>query len=340
MKFGISTLLFITIYACNPSADNGLRLKLNPKKNKFSWGDSISFVVDNKKNKSLEDLRYYLDDQPIDARHLFSNERLGNHQLRVEGQVDGKPFQLKKTISLLADEAPKLYTYKILNTFPHDKAAYTQGLEFFGESLYESTGLKGQSSLRKVKYTSGEVEVLKPLANEYFGEGITLLNNQIYQLTWLSNIGFIYDLERMEMSGKFNYGASKQGWGLCNDGAKIYKSDGTNRIYILDSSDLSEVDYIEVMTHKNALAKINELEWHDGKIYANTYQFQKEVAVIIDPTSGKVEGVIDFSGLKEQVEQHEKLDVLNGIAYHAGRKSFFVTGKNWSLMFEVEIFEK
>lgn len=340
MKVVIYTFLFITIYACNPSSDNGLRLRLNPKETKFRWGDSLKIELKNNQNKSLTNLKYRLNDQPIDPLYIFKDERLGNHKISIQGEADGKAFRLTKNISLLADSPPKLYTYKILNTFPHDIKAYTQGLEFFADDLYESTGLKGQSSLRKVNFQNGEVETLKPLADEYFGEGLTLMNDQIFQLTWLSNFGFVYDRENMEVTRKFDYGASKQGWGLCNDGEFLYKSDGSNRIYTLDSDNLREIDYIEVMTHKSALTKINELEWVNGKIYANTYQFEKEVGVIIDPKSGKVEGVIDFSGLKDQVDQHPKLDVLNGIAYHPKRNSFFVTGKNWSTLFEVQIFEK
>ena len=340
MKIGIYSLLFVTFLACNPSTDNGIRLLVDHPKKSFQWGDTLRFSLQNKKGLTLDQLSYRLDGQTIENKHVFQKERLGKHQLTISGTADGKAFRVQKSITLLSDEPPKLYTYKILNTYPHDKAAYTQGLEFLGDELYESTGLKGKSSLRKVNFKTGTVETLKPLADEYFGEGLTLLNDKIYQLTWLSKLGFIYDQKSMEVERKFTYGSSKQGWGLCNDGQKLYKSDGSNRIYILDSTNLKEIDYIEVMTHKSTLNKLNELEWHNGKIYANTYQFQKEVAVIIDPKTGKVDGVIDFSGLKDQVEQHDKLDVLNGIAYHPQRNSFFVTGKNWSLMFEVAILEK
>ena len=132
---------------------------------------------------------------------------------------------------------------------------------------------------------------------------------------------------------------SSEGWGLCNDGKNFYKSDGTNKIWILDSNKLSEIDYIEVMTNNKAINKINELEWVNGKIYANTYQFDKEVVLIINPSSGMVEGVIDFSGLKEKVEQIDSLNVLNGIAYNKKTKTFFITGKNWNTLFEVKIFK-
>ena len=130
------------------------------------------------------------------------------------------------------------------------------------------------------------------------------------------------------MQKSFPYQESKEGWGLCNDGEKLYKSDGTQNIWILDPQDFSETDRIQVMTHKTALKNLNELEWVDGKIYANTYQFQKDVVIIINPENGAVEGVIDFTGLKEKVRKHPQLNVLNGVAYHKKRQTFFVTGKN------------
>ena len=142
------------------------------------------------------------------------------------------------------------------------------------------------------------------------------------------------------MEKSFAYQESKEGWGLCNDGKKLYKSDGSHQIWILDAENQKEIGKIQVMTDKNALKKINELEWVNGKIYANTYQFKKEVGIIINPKKGAVEGVIDFSGLKSKVEQLSNIDVLNGIAYHPSRKTFFVTGKNWSKLFEVRISPK
>ena len=174
----------------------------------------------------------------------------------------------------------------------------------------------------------------------YFGEGLTFINNKLIQLTWREGIGFQYNPITLEVERSFSYDKSKEGWGLCSDGEKIYKSDGTNLLWILDSKTQKEIENIQVMTNKSTLNKINELEYVNGKIFANTYQFDKEVAVIINPESGMVEGVIDFSGLKDRVNQHSKLDVLNGIAYNKKRGTFFVTGKNWSKLFELKIYQK
>jgi glutaminyl-peptide cyclotransferase len=152
--------------------------------------------------------------------------------------------------------------------------------------------------------------------------------------------GLVYDKETLKMQKSFPFSASKEGWGLCNNGTSLFKSDGTNRIWELDAKTYKEKGSIQVMTHKTSLKNLNELEWVEGKIYANTYQFKKDVVVIIDPLSGIVEGVVDFSGLKEKVKQHSQLNVFNGIAYHPTRKTFFVTGKNWDTLFELKIIPK
>ena len=144
----------------------------------------------------------------------------------------------------------------------------------------------------------------------------------------------------MDLKSSFQYKESSEGWGLCNDGEFLYKSDGTNKIWKLDPNSYQEISYIEVYTNKSKLNKLNELEWVNGDIYANTYQFNKDVVVIINPVNGSVKGVVDFSGLKNKVNQHPNLNVLNGIAFSKKRNSFFITGKNWNKIFEVLIFEK
>ena len=256
-----------------------------------------------------------------------------------ETENDTLNFQISELdIKHWSAEKPNLYTYEILNTYPHDMSAYTQGLEFHEDTLYESTGQRGESSLRKVNYKTGEVIEQVDLDQFYFGEGLTILEDKIYQLTWQSQEGLIYDLDSMEMLEKFAYSESKEGWGLCNDGKQLYKSDGTDKIWILNPNTLEEESYIQPTTNKSILNQVNELEWVEGKIYANTYQ--KDGVVIINPQTGAVEGVVDFRGLRDKVKQHSGLDVLNGIAYHKASKRLFVTGKNWDKLFEVEILEK
>ena len=339
MKFFLNIIISILILNCSSNAEPKIQILTGLKGNKGSFEKVLNLVV----KTSLEDFdtSYYLNNRQIEKTHKFlETDPLGEYNIRVELKKGDKIFKKNIIYTLLSHKPPKLYKYEIVNIYPHDIEAYTQGLEFDGEDLYESTGLNGKSTLRKVNYKTGEIIENKKLDNAFFGEGITLINDKIIQLTWKSLKGFVYRKTNLEMIKSFPYFDSKEGWGLCNDGNKLYKSDGSENIWILNPNDFKEESRIQVVTNKSALRKINELEWVSGKIYANTYQFQKDVVVIINPVTGSVDGVIDFSGLKEKVKQHTKLNVLNGIAYHKKRKTFFVTGKNWNKMFEIKILSK
>src|SRR5699024_8979147 len=217
---------------------------------------------------------------------------LGQHSLTALIFYEGDTILISKDVVLYAQQKPKVYTYTIKNTYPHDPKAFTQGLEFYEDTLYEGTGMYGVSELRKVDLKTGAVLKRKKLDREYFGEGITILNDKIYQLTWREGMGFIYDVHTFALKDSFAYKKSKEGWGLCNDGKLLYKSDGTDKIWILDPDTLEEKYYINPVTNTALASKVNELEWVDGKIYANTWQ--KDGVLIIDPVTGIVEGVIDF----------------------------------------------
>ena len=197
--------------------------------------------------------------------------------------------------------------------------------------------LNGKSSLRKVDLNNGKILKVLNLNYEYFAEGLTILNDKIFQLTWRNKIGFVYDLDFNKI-GSFDYNKSIEGWGLTNDGEYIYKSDGTSKIWRLNPDTLEEIDFIDVMTDKSRIRNINELEYFNGKIYANTYQQNRDVIIIINPKDGAVESVIDFSGIRNRVSKTPETDVMNGIAELNGR--LFVTGKNWNKLFEVKIYSK
>ena len=339
MKVFISLLAAFLVLSCGITKDPIIKIKTGQKANKAKAGSQLQLSV----KSSLENfkVKYFLNDQPINSNHQFSDtDPLGEYQIKAVLTQKDKSFERTTIFTLLASKAPKLFTYEVINTYPHDITAYTQGLEFDGDLLYESTGLNGKSSLRKVDYKNGEILKNKPLDKSFFGEGLTILENRIIQLTWKSQKGFVYDKTSLNIEKSFPYQESKEGWGLCNDGNKLYKSDGSERIWQINSNNFIEENSIQVMTNKLAIKNLNELEWVDGKIFANTYQFQKDVVVIINPENGAVEGVIDFSGLKEKTNQHPQLNVFNGIAYHKKRKTFFVTGKNWDKLFEVKIIEK
>ena len=335
----LAFFLLILFSGCSSIAPGHFSLSTNNSKNKLIIGDTLFFSLTNNKNHSLKDLRFSLNGSAVNKNFAIL-ESLGNHRLVANFTVGDKPFSIREQFTVFADKSPEIYTYKLLNSYPHDKNAYTQGLEFYQGELYESTGQYGLSSIRKTEFTSGKIIQKLPLDASYFGEGLTFINDEAVQLTWKENIGFIYDPTNFKLLRSFNYDKSKEGWGLCNDGTLIYKTDGTEKLWKLDPNTFQENGYVDIVTHNKLISKVNELEYANGLIYANTYQFNKEVVLIIKPATGQVVGVVDFSGLKEQVTQHPQLDVFNGIAYHPKRNSFFVTGKYWDKLFEVEIVKK
>ena len=338
VKILIFTFLF-TIISCETKVKPGYSLKITKSSDFLKNGEEINLFINNPKKHKLEKIQFKINDSLIDSTYTLNN-KLGKNQVQVSFSVDNKNFTLTKEIIIFSSLKPKLYSYEIINEFDHDISSYTQGLEFDNEfNLYESTGQYGYSSLIKIDFENDTILNKLFLDKSYFGEGLTILGDNIFQLTWKQKIGFIYNKNNFELIKSFDYNKSIEGWGLCNDGTYIYKSDGTEKIWILDPDTLNELSFISIVTDKMIISKINELEWHNGKIYANTYQFNKEVGIIIDPKSGSVEGVIDFKGLKQRVKQHNKLDVQNGIAFHKERKTFFVTGKNWNKLFEIKIFE-
>ncbi|WP_040555824.1 glutaminyl-peptide cyclotransferase [Psychroflexus gondwanensis] len=337
--------LAIVFMSCDEDLSKDFKITLEKDAKSFTDSDLLKGSIKALKDHEVSSVEIKFQDKIIlnsTSLEAFSVDlsefKLGNHDLKVNLKVNGEKVELSKSIKLLSSISPKLYTYEIVNTYPHDILAYTQGLEFHADTLYESTGQRGESSLRKVDYETGEVLNKVELDQFYFGEGLTILNNKIYQLTWQSQEGLVYDLQTMELLNKFAYTNSKEGWGLCNNGEKLFKSDGTDKIWMLNSETLEEEGYIQPTTNKTILNQLNELEWVEDKIYANTYQ--KDGVVIINPDDGGVEGVIDFRGLRDKVKQHSRLDVLNGIAYHKSSKRLFVTGKNWDKLFEVKIIKK
>ena len=332
--------LSIIIISCGSNSanlKNDFLIVTNAEKGNISIDETLKISLENKKNHKFDSITYTLDGNKIKETSELKNSKLGKQVIEATIFLNNEKVITTTAITILNNQTPKVYTYNILNEYPHDITSYTQGIEFFNDTLYESTGQYKESKLRKVDYKTGNILKNINLANEYFGEGLTILNNKIYQLTWQSGTGLIYDVNTFEKQSSFKYGNSKEGWGLCNFNNVIYKSDGTENIWLLDPETLIEEDYIQVYTNKGKIVGINEMEWINGKIYANRYQ--KDGVAIINPKNGGVFGVIDFSPLKKLVTQHDGLDVLNGIAYNPKTKTIFVTGKRWDKIFEVEIIE-
>jgi glutamine cyclotransferase len=229
-----------------------------------------------------------------------------------------------------------LYSYEVINTWHHDPEAFIQGLQFYNGELYESTGLKGRSSLRRVELTTGKVLQKIDVGNEYFAEGMTILDGKIYQLTYQTHIGFIYDLKTFAKIGSWQY--QGEGWGLTTDGKELIMTNGSNKIMFLDPSSLAITRTIEVIDEGMPVENLNELEFIKGEIYANIWQTDR--AIRIDPASGKINGWLDLSGLLMPMERTEKVDVLNGIAYDEKGDRLFVTGKLWPKLFEIKLIKK
>jgi len=237
-----------------------------------------------------------------------------------------------------ADQPPPAniiyYKYDVVNEFPHDTGAFTQGLTMVDNVLYEGTGLRGASSIRRVDLETGKVLQMAKLPDSYFGEGIAAHNGRLLQLTWKSQTGFIYDIDTFERTGEFNY--LGEGWGLTHDGKRFIMSDGTARLRFLDMETLESVGQLYVRYGNEPVYYLNELEYIEGSIYANIWK-QDRIAVI-DPASGYVTAWIDLAGLLTK-EELRGADVLNGIAWNMQEKRLFVTGKKWPKLFEINLVE-
>lgn len=227
-------------------------------------------------------------------------------------------------------------TFTVVREFPHDATAFTQGLQFVEGEWIEGTGLNGQSSLRRVDVETGAVEQQVPLAPEYFGEGVTVLGDRIYQLTWQSRVGFVYERATFQQLATFAY--ATEGWGLTNDGTRLILSDGSAKLYFLETQNLTVTGEVTVQDGETPITQLNELEYINGFVYANIWR--SEQIAKIDPQTGQVAAWLDLAGLRPAETQANFEAVLNGIAYDAATDRLFITGKLWPKIFEVELREK
>lgn len=327
---------FLTLFVS--ACGNKYKLELQAPKT-IQVNKALSLKVVDKNRNPIDSVQFFLNGKRVVPENLtIANEKLGKQAITANVFYDGKTKLLTNTIYFLAANPPVIYNYEVINEYPHDATAFTQGLEIHNEFFYESTGNYGKSSLRKVKMQTGEILQRVNLDKKYFAEGITILNNKIYQLTWKEEIGFVYDLETMKVIDTFRYGQSREGWGLTHNDKFLIKSDGTESIWFLDTGNLKEVTKIEAYTDKRKAEKLNELEFIKGKIYANIWQ--QNAILIIDPVTGAIEGIANLKGLQDKVGQQGDDNVLNGIAYDQAADRLFVTGKNWKKVYEIKLTEK
>ncbi|WP_340111948.1 glutaminyl-peptide cyclotransferase [Maribellus mangrovi] len=344
--------LFVIFFSCSSKSTKRPRkpvssIRIEPSKNQFVFGEKISadvktklkdgeiksidLLYENKTLKSTKELEFAVNDIELN--------KLGNSKLVVNAEkTDGLKNSRSKIITVVSDIKPQEMSYQVINNFPHLKTSYTQGLEYYNGYLYEGTGEEGHSKLMKIDLQSGKPEQSIDLDDKYFGEGITILKNKIYQLTYRAKKGFVYDLKSFAVIDSFQFN-SAQGWGLTNDGTNLIMSDGTHVLTWLDPSDFSVIKKIQVADDNNLMANLNELEFVDGIIYANIYT--TNLIVKIDAATGKVLEEIDLTGIINLYHRDgDRIDYLNGIAYDKQNDRMFVTGKLYPRLFEVKFVEK
>jgi glutaminyl-peptide cyclotransferase len=312
-------------------------------KDQYTTKESILFGLKNLENKKIDSVVYYMDNKNIGSKkgiETFSislkDEKFGDHSLKAIVYFEGVNQEISSKIEVISYVEPKLLKYTVVNIFPHDTATFTEGLEFYNGILYESSGLYKKSKLLKTDYKTGKILDFIKLDDKYFGEGITILKDKIYQLTWQEKTGFIYDAKTFKLEKTFKYDGDQEGWGMTNDGTYIYHNDSTESIWRMNPDTQKMIDKIKVYSSDAKVIKLNELEWIDGKIYSNIWQ--KDAIVVINSSNGAVEGILNFADLRAKYKIPVD-DVLNGIAYNSKTKTIFVTGKNWNKMFEIKVSE-
>jgi glutamine cyclotransferase len=298
--------------------------------NKNSLPDSVAIYFDGKYVKSVKSEPW---EYSIPSSFTVTT---GRKSLKVSSYKGGKTKNtITRFILIYSDQAPKKYGYKVIHAYPHDKHAFTQGLFYDAGVLYEGTGQETGSTLRETELETGKVIRQHDLDNSLFGEGITLYNDRIFQVTWTTKVGFVYNKSDFKLINKIYY--STEGWGLTTMKDKIVMSDGTNILYFFEPDMFTVVSKIEVYDNEKKVDKLNELEYIDGEIWANIWMTDQIAR--IDPISGKVLGYINFKDLLPKSERTADTDVLNGIAYDSSSKRIFVTGKFWPKLYEIKLTE-
>lgn len=271
------------------------------------------------------------------ALRLPPTGKVGDIRLNISATLSsGKTQSYSVTSKVFADKAPDEYTYRVISTYPHQTDAYTQGLLVHNDQLYESNGERGSSDLRVIDITSGSIKTQINIEDRYFGEGLALWRDKLFQLTWTANTCIIYDVASLEEVGQFSY--PTEGWGITTMGDELVMSDGTDHLYFRDPETFELVRQGQVRDDQRPIFKLNELEYIDGSIYANIYPTDE--IVIINPQTFAVEGRINMDGILDRSNHSGRLDVLNGIAYDRVSGKLYVTGKLWPKLFEIELVKK
>jgi len=346
VKFLVVLTLALFVQACKNNSPVYLSFQSPDQGQAVKIGDVVDLKLDLPQAISLKSIAYLVDGKvmatkqngdvfKLATKDLTLGYRLISAVVAYDDQID----TVNLNIVLKSDIKPRELAYEVIKTFPHDTSAYTQGLNYEDGKLLESTGEYGFSILRWVELNSGKTLQQVKLDPQYFGEGSVKLGNKIIVLTYRENIGLIFDATTFKQIGTFPYEQSREGWGLTFDGKQLLKTDGSNKIWKLNAQTYKEEGFIEVYDDKGAIEKLNEMEFIDGKIYANVYT--TNTIVIIDPNSGKVEASIDLTALapKNFFKDPNAIqnNVLNGIAWDSNNKRLFVGGKKWPNLYQIKL---
>ena len=342
--------VFISSFSCSNKANRSrkpaIHITVQSVNKKIVYGDDVTVAISVKmKDGELKETNVYVDSVLVTSNNnaefsysLKGYKNLGKHTIKAEAvKTDGVIGTYFKTFEVFSDIIPEKYSYQVVQSYPHNDELFTEGLEIHDGFLYESTGENGKSSINKINLKTGQIVKSVKLADKYFGEGITIFNNKIYQLTYKTKVGFIYNLENLALVDSFHF-ESAEGWGMTHDDKHLIMDDGTATLTYLDPATLKPVKKVQVYDDKDAMIYINELEYSDGYIYANIWT--TNLIAKIDPQTGKVLAKIDLEGIMNTIKTNKQVDVLNGIAIDPVTKKMYVTGKYFPKLFEIKLVKK
>jgi len=348
-RIALFAIIALLAYGCKDNNKPADEFTISPDAgSNYKSGDAIALKINIPAGSKIDSVVYLVDSARVGASKDSSAVNLKTDSLGLGARVitarvyqAGKSQELTTNINLLAAKAPEELGFKVEKVFPHDTSSYTEGLEYHDGILYESDGGRlteetGQSSMRKVDLITGRVIKMVAVDPKIFAEGITVVGDKVIQLTWTEKIGYVYDKTTLKLLDTFTNNVGVEGWGMTFDGAKIYMDDSTNRIWFLNKDTYQQIGYVDVYDNKGPVNKLNELEYINGKIYANVYG--TDDILVIDPKTGAVLQKADMTDL--YLTRNAGADVLNGIAYDKATGRIFVTGKKWNKLFQVKFFKK
>lgn len=341
-RFIFLGILALVINSCDRSKERSVSF-ISPLDGSTVVSDKAITLKTDAESGTFDSISYYVDEKFVASRTDTQGVKVPTNGLPFGARLisaviytKDDSIKINTNIQLLPSKAPVKYNYEVVNTFSHDTSSYTQGLEYHDGIFYESDGERGQSSLRKVEVKTGKVLKKTDIPAPYFAEGITIVGDKIIMLTYQENVGFVFDKNNLTKVGEFPHRiGTGEGWGLAFDGTHILNTDGSNVIYLLNKDTYQVQNSIEVYDTNGPVNNLNELEYIDGKIYANVYM--QDRIIIIDPKTGGVVGEFNLQDLAPYKDRADTGYVLNGIAWDAKGKRLFVTGKKWNKLFEIKI---